>query len=135
MTNDQCVGERMKSLAERRDGVMLGVRQKVKNKSRQSWHKTIDDFAHRSPVLVLGFPHGQNLHVTLGRLWKVERKGRGVNKWGTSVQYTAHSCPGDSGGAVIHLALLSDDTHYMVTPPHQGATQTQGVAQSVQRMW
>ena len=83
-----------------------------------------------SPVLVLGFPHGKQLYTTLGRLRDVERKGEWLN---TTVQYSADSCVGNSGGLVLPVARLSDDgvfKSFMLSHPHSGATTTPGVGLS-----
>ena len=126
---------------------MREVKQKVLAKLAEagSLGGAAELLSHMSPVLVLGFPHGQDLHVTLGRLWELEKKRE--KKLDTSpvgLQYTAHSCKGDSGGLVVALCGVDGDEdeesgcvskYYIPCHPHVGATDTPSVGHSSVAMW
>jgi len=82
-TDDQSLGETLESLKKRHYEVRTEVGKKMINRYQQSGHVDVDGFIHLSPTLVLSFPHGQDLCVTLGMLWKLE--------WGNTpiIQLTA----------------------------------------------
>ena len=132
ITYDQSVGEMLESLRERCREVMWEVMEKVYSKRQQSG-LDFNVFSHLCPVLVLGFPHGQDLHASLGRMCELEKTGDG--SWARCIHYTAHSCKGDSGGLVIPLygGVVDDvDDRYTIIPTqshHGHDTQASGVEQ------
>ena len=139
-TEDVCLGEELVRLWDRRREVVGRVKGKVEDsRCRAGDDVTGDDDDSddddddtdvvNSPVLVLGFPHGKQLYATLGRLRDVERKA--WNGYNTTVQYSADSCVGNSGGLVLPVARLDSVLKYcMPSHPHSGATTTPGVGLS-----
>ena len=116
-TEDDSLGEKLRSLCVRRSKVVRSVQEKVK-KSRCS-----EEDERNSPVLLLTYPHGKQCHATLGRMRKVDVKG--VDGLFTSVYYSTDSCPGSSGGLVLPVGRL-DVYKDMCSHPHSGADPESG---------
>ena len=117
-TEDESLGEKLRSLCDRGRDVVRKVQEKVE-KSRCS-----EEDERNSPVLLLTYPHGKQCHATLGRMRKVDVKG--VDGLFTSVYYSTDSCPGSSGGLVLPVGRLDDKFKWMMSHPHSGADPESG---------
>ena len=98
---------------------------------RRCLDKRFENFAadhfDKVPVFVVGHPHGRMKYITVGSFDARE---------GESMTYDVHTCPGNSGGAVLPIGLNCGKGRWLVSHPHSGAVgKTKGASASWSLRW